>query len=420
MFNTFMTFIKRGSLRRSSLIVAVFTLSNPVEARPELFLALKQPQMIGYARDSMIVVTNEGTLLAPKLRMRRPGIVPLDRTGHFKWGSDELWRRQGISPNDQINLTDEMFGSSVSTALKFSGCVPQNGIRIQKNAYDSDKNVAWLASCGPEIIKRLPTHGQQVAVDFDREILSSKSYQYKYKTKNHMLFDSIKLRTVEGIFLPFTHDADLLIRADVRNFFTLQFDSEDIESHMRATRIEEFGALATMQFYLKILFFKLTLDLDTDIAFYSSSSHIPMVLTVPKNAEKRLNLKSGILYSFVLDENVTPDPSSRMPKLNPSADLIDGGVANYCLNDLCQYSIRFTRDVDAAKSEFSIELSIPKNLVERGMYPRFVEDAVEQGKEMGWHFSKQQKEKRRHGIYFEVSRLPAGEHAWDLWLGLKP
>lgn len=399
-----------------TVVAAVFTLTECVEARPELFLAQKRTQLVGYPRDSMIVVTNEGTTAVPRLRMRRPGMIPVDQGGHFKWFSDERWRHERITPLDQFNLTDEMFGAPVQGPLKFQDCVPLNGIPFERPS----GQVAWLASCEQKVLDRLPAKSPQVAVDLKSGVLASQSYEYKYKAKNHMLFDSIRLKSNGGSFEPFTHDADLLIRADIRNFFTLQFDSDDIGSRMRDTRVEDFGALATMQFYLKILFFKITLDLDTDIAFFNTAAHMPMVLTVPPRAEKKLNPKSGILYSFVLDQGVVPEPSPQMPRLDPAADQINGGPPGYCTNDVCKYAIRFLRTLNSSNSEFSIELAIPKNLVDRGMYPRFVDHAVEQGKDMGWIFSKQQQESRRHGIYFEVSNLPAGEHPWDLWLGLKP
>lgn len=371
--------------------------------------------LIGQARNSIIVVTNEGTIEKPALKMRRPGMIPLDNSAHFKWFRPEeegRWRGGPLAFHDQLSLGEEMYGADIKGDLRFSGCLPLRGIKVTKR---STGQVAWLASCGTEVLARLPAAGQEVTVDMPSTTLESKYYRYRFKAKNHMLFDSIELKKKSPqAFVPLAHDGDLLIYADVKNFFTLQFDSSDIESLMRSTRVEDFGALATIQFYLKILFFKITLDLDTDVAFFRSSAHIPMVLTVPKNAEKRLNPKSGILYSFVLDDGVRFDPKSKMPIFDANADQTSGGVDGYCSGDQCEYSVVFVRDT----SEFSMNLLLPKSLVERGMYPRYVDDVVEGSKSMKWRVPKQN-EKRR-GLYFEVSRLPAGEHAWDLWLGLKP
>ena len=408
-------------LRRTFLaaLVAVSTLTQQAEARPELFLADKARDIIGFPRQSIIVVTNEGTSDRPLLKMRRPGIVPLDKSSHFKWFQDKdaRWREAPVTAFDQFNIGPEMYGSAVSSALKFTGCLPLRGVRISRV---NPPGEAWLASCEASVLGKLPQAGEQVVVDMKRGLLESKDYRYTFKPKNNMLFDSIELKRTDASTVKLAHDGDLLIYADVKNFFSLQFDSGDIESLMRATRVEDFGALATIQFYLKILFFKITLDLDTDVAFFRSSAHIPMVLTVPKDAEKSLNVKSGILYSFVLDDGVTFDPQSKMPLFNSKANQIEGGSAGYCDGDRCNYTVQFKKNVQGAVSEFSMDLVLPKVLVERGMFPRYVEDAVSHKKDMGWSFSKSQQMEHRSGLYFEVSKLPAGEHAWDLWLGLKP
>lgn len=402
-----------------ALIVAVSTLTAQVEARPELFLAEKTRELAGYPRSSIIVVTNEGTPEKPDLKMRRPGIIPLDKSLHFKWfqAGDGRWRDAPVTPLDQFLLGPEMYGRPVTSALKFTGCFPRRGVRVTRSDPPGE---AWLASCDAVVLGKLPRSGEQVVVDMKQGVLESKDYRYTFKPKNNMLFETIALKRSDASVVKLAHDGDLLIYADVKNFFSLQFDSGDIESLMRSTRVEDFGALATIQFYLKILFFKITLDLDTDVAFFRSSAHIPMVLTVPKDAEKSLNPRSGILYSFVLEEGVTFDPTSKMPLFDPKADQTSGGMAGFCDDNSCNYTVRFKQDTQGRTSEFSMELLLPKVLVARGMYPRYVEDAVSHKKNMGWSFSKKQQSERRSGLYFEVSRLPAGEHAWDLWLGLKP
>lgn len=400
-------------------VVAVSTLTSQVEARPELFLAEKTRDLVGYPRSSIIVVTNEGTSEKPVLRMRRPGIIPLDKSLHFKWfqPGDSKWRDAGVQLFDQFQLGPEMYGRPVASTLKFTGCLPMHGVRIARR---DPAGEAWLASCDAAVLEKLPRAGEQVVVDLKQGLLESKDYRYTFKPKNNMLFEAIELKRSDASIVKLAHDGDLLIYADIRNFFSLQFDSTDIESLMRYTRVEDFGALATIQFYLKILFFKITLDLDTDVAFFRSSAHIPMVLTVPKDAEKSLNPKSGILYSFVLDEGVAFGPQSKMPLFDPKANQTIGGTAGFCSGDHCDYTVRFKKDVQGKTSEFSMDLVLPKTLVERGMYPRYVDDVLSHKKDMGWSFSKKQQSERRSGLYFEVSRLPAGEHAWDLWLGLKP
>jgi len=231
-----------------------------------------------------------------------------------------------------------------------------------------------------------------------------------------MLFDSISFKNSNGVPVQVATDADILIRADIKNFFTMQFDSTDIVTQMKAYRIEPFAALASLNFYLKILFFRISLDLETDVQFFKDSAHIPMVITIPRDANQRLNRKSGVLYSFALSENMREIRPVKMPVLNPDKLSIQEGL-EYCDGNICSYEVSFQTSAVANKV-LTLMLKLPRRLAEFGMIPRFVVDVGDSAPAMQWSMPRSQRGMHRVGLYLEVSGLPKSQHPWDVWLQL--
>jgi hypothetical protein len=198
-----------------------------------------------------------------------------------------------------------------------------------------------MASCSEEITKTINAKINRVSYDEARGSVTSRFYNYKFKKDNNMLFEEVSLKSSPDVVI--ARDSDLYIRSDVKNFFTLNFSSADIESKLIEKRIDSLAALASLGFYLKVLFFKLTLDLRTDVAFFESSANIPMVMTLPVTASKRLHRKSGVLYSFQLGDAVsTTALKVDMPILKDKS--IDGNFIQpglvFC-RDICQYADAF-------------------------------------------------------------------------------
>ncbi|MCX6126104.1 MAG: hypothetical protein NTV34_15330, partial [Proteobacteria bacterium] len=196
----------------------------------------------------------------------------------------------------------------------------------------------------------------------------------------------------------------------------MQFDSHDIESKMKSSRNESVGALATLGFYLNVLFFKISMDLDTDVRFFKDSAHIPMVLTTPVDARKRLHAMSGVLYSFVLSDIVSADREILMPALTAIPSATSEGL-KHCIGEICEFKLRMNT-IPGVNKSFSMELRIPKRLVEFGMFPQFVPDVGAMSKIMRWTLPKAQLSQKRVGLYLEVSGLPEGEHPWEFWMDL--
>jgi hypothetical protein len=339
--------------------------------------------------------------------MARPDIVPVDGDGKIMWYGDEAWRSLPVVASDRVVLEKDMLGSPVSRPFLFPGCGPSRGLYVS-----TPQGVAWLVTCSDSVLKTTDVITRRVAFDEANGEIASRFYNYKFNLDNQMLFKTVTLKGSPDVVL--SSDSNLYIKADIKNFFTLNFLSSDVESKMMTKRIEPTTALASLGFYLKVLFFKIVLDLRTDVAFFESSANIPMVMTLPVDASKRLHRKSGILYSFVLGETIQPNLMDiGMPMLNPG--LLSGDFKPLGLKQ-CDVECTYQLTIPAGGKKAKMRIVIPKALVERGMFPWFVGDLAAVQEEMDWALPKKMDLKKRIGIYFEVSGLPAGSHPWDFWM----
>jgi len=351
------------------------------------------------------VIYNAGTPEKPNFRMAQPGIVPVSSDGKIIWFQNDSWRQAPLMGSDRLVMEQDMFGADAKGRYAFPGCIPKNGQKLTA----ANGSVAWLISCPESITKTIDNKSKRVTYDPIGSQILSRFYTYKFKKDNYMLFDRVTLKGQSDVVV--SQDSHLYIRSDVKNFFTLNFSSSDIESDLREKRLDPLAAFASLGFYLKVLFFKITLDLSTDVGFYESSANIPMVMTLPVNAYDRLHRKSGVLYNFKLGEMVDAKAIKvKMPTLDAAYlkdDFQNRGLA-FC-TDYCVYELEIPNPVKALR----MRINISRKLVERGMFPWFVDDVSKHRAEMNW---KLDDDKNRVGLYFEVSKLPKGSHPWDFWL----
>jgi hypothetical protein len=350
---------------------------------------------------------NAGQADKPDFRMQKPDVIPVSNDGKILWFKDFSWKSEPLNIRDRLILEQDMLGSPVKGRYAFEGCWPRNGEMVR-----TKKGTAWIASCPDSVIRKINEKTMRVVYDEKAGSIASRFYKYRFKQENQMLFDEVTLKGYPDVVL--ARDSDLYIRSDVKNFFTLNFSSSDIESKMMERRIEPLTALASIGFYLKVLFFKLTLDLRTDVAFFESSANIPMVMTLPVNASKRLNSKSGVLYSFQLGDAITKESLTvNMPTLQSNSifgDFSSEGLI-YC-GDYCRYDFV----VPSAGKRLKLQIVMARHLVEKGFFPWFVPDVDARQKDMKWSLRSDMSLNQRVGIYFEVSKLPKGSHPWDFWI----
>ena len=384
------------------------------KAEPVFVFASEIRALLGTSRSQLVAIYNQGTPEAPDFRMARPAVVPVGKDGKIIWFDNESWRRRGLETLDRVIIEQDMLGQTAAKVHVFAGCLPRRGERLEVAG-----RVVWLASCDQGVVDKISTKASRVIYDPQAATVASSLYSYKFKASNHMLFERVAIsgKTPKVIVT----DSDLYIRSDIKNFFTLNFNSGDIESKIEERRGESLSQLASVGFYLRVLFFKLTLDLRTDVAFFESSANIPMVMTLPVNASKRLNRKSGVLYSFKVDDAIDLSairPS--MPTLTPSN--IEGDIAAAGLlacGALSEQACEYRLEIPAEQKRLLLQINIDPVLVRRGMFPWFVPDVKALQNDMKWSLPSSLDLKNRVGLYFEVSGLPKGSHPWDFWISFK-
>ncbi len=347
---------------------------------------------------------------------------PVSEDGRFVFYENDTWRREPIEKFDRLVMSPADFGPARTPGEN----LPCRGpVVYQLEDKQSPGNFAYLTSC-PGVVR--PDQIQQNAVAWLKEsnVLETQRYRYEFNPKNNMLFRAVFLAGADGQKKLVARDSELLIKSDVKRFFTMHFDSDDIESYLETTRLGPLGTLARVSFYLRILFFKIKMSLTTDVTFYDDAGHIPMMVHLPVEARRHLNPSSGILYSWALADGVAVDLSKlELPMLDPEQvkkgfkELSKVGLTR-CRGDSCRYRFVATAGSDREERELAMEFEIARSLVEKGFFPHFVRDVAEFNGVMNWDINEAKLKSPRIGLYFEVSGLPAGGSPWDFWLRLGP
>ena len=340
-------------------------------------------------------------------------IDPVDKSGRLKFFKTDGWKSDALKTSDLLTFRVEQFGEKINHAIDRMPC--RGSVTYELLDRVDRKTYAYLTNCGKETAQR--AMGQPVAFDDKDHLLQSSNYIYRFNKENYMQFDAIQYRTSK--WEDIARDSQLMIKADVKNFFTMRFDSNDIVSQLEHTRLGHIGNLANLSFFLKILFFKIKMSLTTSVGFYEDSGHIPMMVNIPVDSTKYLNPRSGILYSWeVTDLSKRGKTTITMPEVDP--DVLGKGYEEaakvgmeYCKKTSCLY--KYTVDIEG--KTLSMDFGIDKDHVRRGFFPFFVPDLKKFNKVMGWGLKDKQMEDRI-GMYFEVSGLEEGGYPWDFWLRL--
>jgi hypothetical protein len=321
---------------------------------------------------------------------------------------------------ETLTQTDLMLFSSRSFGDKIRGSqdlLPCSGPNIYELIDHQRKQFAYLTQCSPTSEKQ--PFPNAARFEPERHLLQSEGYRYHFNSENYLQFDRIEFLTTANEWETVARDSRMLIRSDVRRFFTMHFDSKQIESKLEKYRLGPLADLARLSFFLRLLFFRLDISLSTDVAFFNDAGHIPMMINIPVNSFDWLNPRSGILYTWVLSDKAQREPHNvKMPRLN--VEEVKKGWSNlakigldYCVGPDCVYKF----GVKVGGRYLVMNLSLKKNLVEHGFFPIFVEDVATQKEAMNWKIDASPGTPRM-GMYFEVSGLPKGGHPWEFWLKL--
>lgn len=377
------------------------------EMRSELLIA---------RRKSIRIFAIQKVNSMPQWREISVQIDPRRRDDFYDLGVPWQTLREGfLGSDDRIAMRIEEFGDAIPSKMKF----PCDALRlVELKSKEESNRFAYLASC--EDVDRMPFQPKiKYPIDHDvkEHAVRSKDYIYDYLPTNHLMFNKIVLNPdVKPIIASF--NSDQRIRANVKSFFTMNFDKDDVESELLDSRSGPLGLVGRLTFYLHVLFFKIDLKLHTGVSFFSDSVDVPMVINLPVDGRKRMHPGSGILFTWETDptlvtwdlrpEWISPvDPKLILEGFEKLSNL---GTKN-CHGKVCNYKLRGT----VSEHLWELEFVIPKTLVESGFFPMFVGDTKSFLKESKWGGEKDISD-RRSGVYLETSGLEKGEHPYQFWI----
>lgn len=347
-------------------------------------------------------------------------VVPLSVDGEMLFFGDENWRQEPLASTDRVVFEESSFGLKRNNREGLP-CL-ERGVTEIVSQSDPSRGL-YLVSCPG---RSGPGFAKPVNYDPSQFLLSGLNYAYWFQPKNHMLFKEIRLGpSVIGGPLKgggergkiAAKDAQMWIHSDVKNFFTLDLSGSDMESYLEKYRTGSMSMVGRVQFYLKILFFKIKLSLTTDATFFADSAHIPQMITLPDRAAGRLRPGSGIVYGWKPNDiGAFRIVNAQLPDVVPlgakeGIEHVAAMAKPWCHSDPCDFKLEFL----ANGQNLAMDFRIPRRLVERGFFPQLIRDMKGMTKTAGWGDSDEMGDV---GLFFEVSALEAGTHVYDFWLRL--
>lgn len=257
--------------------------------------------------------------------------------------------------------------------------------------------------------------------DKSNQIISSKSYVYNYLPANQLLFKElfVKEKEPDGTENLAASDSRFLLHLDPKRFFTMDFNNSDIESYVEGAYTGPVGVTGLINFYLRLLLFKIDLKLATLASFYENAANLPMIVDVPKDGPKALNRGSGMFYTFKPNgvkfvyegyNRTVPEISATDVVANSSL-FMEAGLKN-CESSICDYNLMGT----VGQRNFSLKIVVPKKAVSQGFFPILVRNVPEFKRTLKIKPTKD--DSSMMGFYYENSGLQKGRFSMDYWIGV--
>jgi hypothetical protein len=401
-------------------IICVVGLSKQVSACPVyLYRSDFVPALPSLPREEWRLFTIQGEARQERWVEVPLQVDPMTPTGEFIFSKDQEFKRlmgQRLGENDRMSFRKELFGRRWANRLKMPCATGR--IYELRDPEDMDR-WGYLAACDGAKSVPQPQFSPPIVFSPKENKVQGPLYAYHYMPSNQLIFTKILL-SPDARDLVVSQNSNQAIHADVKNFFNLDFDKDDVESMLLDTRGGNVGLVGRLTFFLRVLFFKIDLQLNTAVSFFRDAVHVPMVINFPVDAFKRLNPGSGILFTWEIDRNAMKlrSDDASLPKLRDdialagTKQLADYG-RRYCQNGSCRYSL--SGEIEGFT--WSMNFIIPETLVNYGFFPMYVDDTNQAKRSLKWHESPQDSA-NRIGFYLQTTGLPKGEHFYDFWINV--
>ena len=222
-----------------------------------------------------------------------------------------------IAPEDRVIFETKTFADKYDRKTSLP-CDARHVTEIESLAGQPNGGFAYLMTCAdtataPKSMGPLVTH------DPKTQLVNTERFAYEYQPTNQLLFKTLTAHMPGGKDVIAGHNSDFVLHMDLKRFFTMNFGNKNVESYVETTRTGDVGISAVVNFYLRVLLFKVDMKMATMASFFRDSTNIPMIVDVPLPAPNHLNPGSGMLYTFKPEGtkfNLTPGALT-VPMVNP-------------------------------------------------------------------------------------------------------
>jgi hypothetical protein len=403
----------------ATIITLVSQLSDPIAlACPAMIAASSLPNTLTtQTPSSMRLFRYDNTSKTTPWQALPTQIDPINEDGVLDIKRTASGSNQAFAPKDRIVFETKKFGPQYDRSTELP-CNATSVTEVIATDRSVGKNYGYLVSC--KDLSKIPASMAPLVSHDPKDFrISTEHYSYEYQPTNQLLFRTLtatppgRPKAVAG------HNSDFNLRLNFKRFFTMTFGNQDVESYVEASHLGDVGAVALVNFYIKVLMFKMDLKMATMASFYQDSALIPMIIDVPLPAENHLNPGSGILYSFrPMDAKFDLSPAgSTVPKASTegiklgSAALAKAGESD-CRDVSCFYKLKGSVD----SQPFMINIVVPRSAAKRGFYPQLVTDVAAFKTTMGWE-KPSPGDESLIGFYYENSGLEKGRFQMSYWIG---
>ncbi len=331
-----------------------------------------------------------------------------------------------------VEFTSPLSRSKVVTAAsRLTVFEPQSNISDKKFEKACQYSQAILASgfesgvkiiiyhCPDKTNPMLKLKSSSVNIDRDEAAIGSSLYSFDYKKNNPFLFRYLKVKH-EGKSLIAAEDANYYMYLDLKHFFDLDFGSRDLSSNIQDQIVSNRSFVADLKFFLKVLFFKIDIKMESLSSFFEDSVNLPIIMDVPNEGSRFLGEDSGVLYSWKDAPSVKYVTESKKfsmfdykkaKSFASLADQIKFAIKNNCKKNNCYYKIKGS----AEGTPFVVRIRSPRYLTEAGFIPTLVTDVRKLVADKGWSKKEFKNIDQLTGLYLGIQNMPKGQHRIDYW-----
>lgn len=315
------------------------------------------------------------------------GVAPFHPT--FRTDDEIVLDNKSFEPCDESCRAH--LGDGVREICRERGDAPGVHPRVVEVRLENPPRSAFVAACS----RSQPPMPAAVRWNQTEHYLDSDGYRYTYNADNSLLLDQFALRERSGELIKLLETSSFTLHAKPKFFFPMTFTGNDITSELMSFSSHPVSSTGELSFQLRVLLFKIRMDLLSAISMYRDAIEVPAVLTLPVSGSL-LREGSGVLYGFrFAGKGFREAVRTDMPWLPPPGSPIE---------------FRSMRTFSLVQGDTAVVavVRMPKSFKRMGFSP-----ALATATELGtWDFPQDGSD---FGIFYDITKLRKGRHRLEVW-----